>query len=270
MTVWRDGEWLDLAEAGVRADDRGFLLGDGLFETIRVTGGRAEHLPAHIQRLTAGAQALGLPLPAELGQLDAIVRELAERNALADAAVRLTLSAGRGLRGLERTDGAAVCTWLRASPLMRPPGDLALVTAPFARAPGSLAARHKTLSYVDNVAARRFARNQDAGMALMLDTAGHVSGADCANLFWMSRGKLFTPALDCAVLPGTARARVLAALPVSEVQAERAVLDRAEGAVVTNALLGAVAVAGIDGRALPAPQGLLAETVRLLAARHDD
>lgn len=233
----------------VPVDDRGLLLGDGLFETILARGGALEHWPEHLARLTAGCAALGLPAPD-----GAAARRLCERAvadaALSRAAVRLTLTAGSGGRGLDRPGQAQPRMFATASVSPVPTGPATLVTAAVRRNEHSPASRLKTLSYLDNVLARREAGGAEA---LMLNTAGQVACAAAANLFWIREGRLLTPALDCGALDGIMRGVVMARarardIPVEEVRVGREALDDAEGLFLTNSLIGVRAVAMLDGR----------------------
>ncbi len=247
MTVWLNGDWCDDDAAGTAPSDRGLMLGDGLFETLRFSGGRVSRLVAHEQRLRASCTALGLDCPLDQIALAPVIEELAGRNSLADAAIRLTLTAGSGERGLARSAASRPSCLITAAPLAIPPASITLAMSTLRRSGSSIAARHKTLSYVDNVMARRAARAAGADMALLLDNEGHLSGADCANLFWQRDGRLFTPALDCAVLPGTARAALIAGLEVEQGSHGPDSLAGAGAVFITNALMGAVAVTRIDG-----------------------
>lgn len=256
MTVWLNGEWVEDGAAGCAADDRGLLLGDGLFETLRYCGGRVRRVEAHERRLRASCAALDLACPLDRIELAPIIEQLVHRAGLQDAAIRLTLTAGSGERGLARSASAAPSCLITAAPLAAPPATLSLGTSSMRRSGSSLAARHKTLSYIDNVMARREARRAGADMALLLDSGGHLSGADCANLFWVSKGRLFTPALDCAVLPGTARAAILAGLEVEQDRFGPDSLAAADCVFVTNALIGAVVIASVDGKSVGAGQAV--------------
>ena len=247
--VWMDGQWGEAGAAGWPVNARNALLGDGVFETIRVRDGIPLRLPRHLARLRAGCAALGLDFRMDDATLQALCMEAALRNGLDDAALRLTVAARGGPRGLVRSDGA-VSILLSAAGRKVPDAPLRLSTSIIRRSASSFAARHKTLSYADNVAARREAAEAGADMALLLDTDGHVSGGDCANLFWVSGGALFTPSLDCAVLPGTVRAELVEGNAVETGTYGRDALDVADAAFVTNALMGVVPVADIDGRAL--------------------
>lgn len=236
-------------------DDRGLLLGDGLFETILARGGGLEHWEAHLARLTAGCAALGLPVPD-----GAAARRLCERAVedagLSRAAVRLTLTAGSGGRGLDRPAEVQPRLFATAAASPAPVGPVALVTVRVRRNERSPASRLKTLSYLDNVLARREAAGAEA---LMLNTVGQVACAASANLFWVRDGRLLTPSLDCGALEGIMRGVVIArarshGIAVEEVQADRADLDGVQGLFLTNSLIGVRAVSMLDGRPVaPSP-----------------
>ena len=111
--------------------------------------------------------------------------------------------------------------------------------------------------------ARREAREAGADEALMLNTHGELAGGAAANLFWVKADRLYTPHLDCGVLAGTVRARVIAAAaeagePVRAVRAAPAVLRQVDGMFLANSLIGLRPVAMFDGRAVRAWDGLAA------------
>jgi len=248
----------------IGADDRGFTLGDGLFETVLAEAGALRHLDAHLDRMTAGCAVLGLPAPNRGAAERLMTAALAEAGVTkVRAAVRLTLSAGPGGRGLERPAvlNPTLLATAAAAPLSA--GPARLVTATVRRNDRSPASRLKTLSYLDNILARAEALAAGGDEALMLNTRGEVACAAAANVFWVTGAQLFTPALDCGVLAGTARARLLAAAatmggPVQEVRAGPEALAGAEGILLTSSLAGARWVETLDGRPVgPSPQAVL-------------
>ena len=250
-------------------DDRGFTLGDGLFETVLARGGELVRLDAHLDRLTAGCASLGLP-PPDRGVAGALMRQALADAALqgARAAVRLTLTAGSGGRGLDRPAEPRLRLVATAAPAPPPATPARLVTAKVRRNDQSPAARLKTLAYLDNVLARAEARAAGADEALMLNTRGELACAAAANLFWIVGGRLFTPALSCGVLAGVARGQVLTqaagrGVAVDEVRAGREALDAAEAVFVTNVLVGVRPAATLDGRSF-APHGLVEQLSRAL------
>ncbi|HEY5006419.1 MAG TPA: aminotransferase class IV [Caulobacteraceae bacterium] len=246
--------------SAVPPDDRGFLLGDGLFETVLALSGRPLFLAEHLARLTRGCTVLGLPPPEEPVVRRALDQALAVAG-LTDgrAAVRLTWTAGSGGRGLDRPAQPQPRLVATASPAPLPLAPAALVIVSVRRNAGSPASRLKTLAYLDNVLARRGALAAGADEAVMLNTAGEIACAAAANLFWVSDGRLCTPTLDCGVLDGIVRAQVMAlsaamGVDVVEVRAGPQALSAAEAIFLTNSLIGVRAVGRLGDRLLPPHQ----------------
>lgn len=252
----------------ILANDRGFTLGHGLFETILWEDGVAAHWDAHLERLSRGCPALHLPAPDRDACRRAAEAALAQAGTPARAAVRLNWSAGSGGRGLDLPATLEPRLTATAAPAARPEGPATLASSAVRRNDGSPAARLKTLAYLDNVLARADARAAGADEALMLNTRGEVACAAAANLFWIADEVVRTPALDCGVLDGIVRAEVLRAcarlgIPCEEVRAGREALTGVP-VFLTNSLIGVRAVARLDGRDLPASDlvAALAEAVR--------
>jgi len=232
-------------------DDRGFLLGDGLFETVLFQAGQPVLWGAHVLRLGRGCEALGLPLP-DANRLKAeAARALKDRRlGQARAAVRLTWTAGSGGRGLSRPEPPTPRLIVSAAAAPRPETPASVMVSTIRRNARSPSARLKTLAYVDNVLARREAEAEGAEEALLLNTAGHVACAAAANIFWITGGSLYTPSLGCGVLDGILRAQVLASAPVQEVRANLDTLLKCEAAFLTNSLIGIRPIKTLAGRFL--------------------
>jgi len=237
----------------IPADDRGFTLGVGLFETILVIDGVPQFWREHLDRLTRGCARLGLPAPEAEDCREAAAEALARVHGR--AALRLSWTGGSGARGLAAPISPQPRLTAAAAPAPAVPASLSLATVGVRRNPSSLTSRLKTLSYLDNVCARQEAVAAGADEALMLNTGGMLACAAAANLFWFRGDILCTPALDCGVLDGIMRAAVLAEArasgrPVEEIEAPPSVLATCDGAFLTSSLIGAVPVAAVDGMML--------------------
>jgi branched-chain amino acid aminotransferase len=234
--VWLDGRILPADGPHLSVFDRGFQLGDGIFETLRVRGDHPTELPEHLARLRRSAAGLGIPLPSGLDALIAtgIAGLLAVEGldgASGDASVRITVSRGafRG-RGLLPPDEEATATIaIQAWPVAPPPADLLerglhLIASTVRRDPANPLATLKTTSRADYVYARVEARRAGADDALFLTVDGRLSEGTSANIFLIRRAgdgddtgeghgdgavELATPSLDCAILPGTTRSWLL-------------------------------------------------------------
>ncbi len=255
---------------GLPPDDRGLTLGDGLFETLLARDGQLVAFEAHLRRMAHGCGVLGLPEPDAVLALQLCLDALADAGLGAGrAAVRLTLTAGSGGRGLNRPATPAPRLFATAAPSPRPTTPAGLIIARARRNEGSPASRLKSLSYLDNVLARAEAAAAGADEAVMLNTRGQVACAGAANLFWLSQGRLCTPALQCGVLDGIVRRQVLTAMLATGQRAEEVAvgaeaLASVQAMVLTNSLIGVRAVSSLEGRALDSTD--LAQRLGKLAA----
>lgn len=268
--VWVDGRLAPSDEPQLTVFDRGFQLGDGVFETLRARAGRVTELDEHVARLGTSAAGLGIELPGDIrARLEGGIRELLDAEDLAgrdgDASIRITVSRGpysaRGL--LPDEPGITPTVVIQAWPV--PPASpaafergLHLVTSSVRRDPRSPLVTLKTTSRADYVFAKLEARRAGADDALFLTLDGVLSEATSANLFLVRAGsdgtpELATPSLDCAILPGTTRSWLLgwgarAGLRPLEDRLLPADLATAEEAFVSSSVAGVLPVTRFDGR----------------------
>lgn len=236
------------AEAAVSPFDRGFTLGDGLFETLRVKGGRVLRVEAHLARLAAGVKVLGMPLPS-LNLSEALSRTT-KANGLLEGVLRLTLTRGTGPRGVLPPAEPKPTLVITAAPLSPPMPPARLVIAQSTRRNDrSPLAQVKSLNYLDGILARQEAARRGADDAILLNTRDGVAETSIANLVAVIDGALVTPPLSEGVLPGIMRAEVIAA-GANERPLTADDLASAEEILLTSAL-GIRTVATLEGRPLP-------------------
>ncbi|HEU0243259.1 MAG TPA: aminotransferase class IV [Candidatus Limnocylindrales bacterium] len=225
--VWVNGEVLPADAPHITVFDRGFQLGDGIFETMRASGGRVTELAEHEARLRRSADGLDIDLPADVrARLERGIADLLAAEGLdgpgADASIRVTVSRGawssRGLlppRDVHLEPTIAIQAWpVVPAPPSHLEGGLHLVASAVRRDPANPLVTLKTTSRADYVFARLEARRAGADDALFLTTSGHISESTTANVFLVRRAadgvpELATPALGCAILPGTTRSWLL-------------------------------------------------------------
>jgi len=219
--AWVNGAIVAAGDPVLTAFDRGFQLGDGIFETLRARGGRPTELAEHLARLRRSALGLAIPLPDDVDAVVArAIEELLDAETLGgtdgDASVRITVSRGpffgRGL--LPPDEHPAPTIVVQAWPVPPTPAShlevgLHLVASGVRRDPESPLSALKTTSRADYVYARLEARRAGADDAVFLTIDGHLSEGTTANIFLVRRGELATPSLDCAILPGTTRSWLL-------------------------------------------------------------
>ena len=246
----------------IDADDRGFTLGDGLFETVLWENGALAAFEAHVPRLIAGCATLGLPAPDGEALESAAIAAIEQAGLQTTrAAVRLTWTAGSGGRGLDRPTRVMPRLIATAAASPKPTTPARLIVSTIRRNESSPASRLKSLAYLDNVLARREARATGADEGLMLNNRGEIACAAAANVFWFERETLVTPALECGVLDGIMRAVVIERArglgwEVREDRAPVAALTDATGVFLTNSLIGIRPVGTLGGRAVPSHQHL--------------
>jgi branched-chain amino acid aminotransferase len=254
-----NGVPLDGATGPFDLGDRGLTLGDGLFETIAVFGGRPAMLGAHLDRLCAAAAEIRLAV--DRAFCEAEVLALAAAANEGDCVVRLTATRGAGARGLAIPEGAAptIVASSSAFPKEALNAPIRLATVSIRRNPTSFASRAKTLSYIDGVLAFDEARRAGADDALMLNAHGKVGSTAMANLFAVFDAEVATPPVSEGVLPGIVRRLALEAASRLGFRAvERPLmpeeLEVADAVFATNSVRLVMPVMEIDGRRTKANQ----------------
>lgn len=246
MIVWHDGKLEEDAAVRIDPSDRGFTLGDGIFETMAMRAGKVLRLDAHLARLRTGCEVLALPLPE--ADLPAAIDAVCTANRLPDAAIRLTLSRGPAPRSLLPPARARPTLLITPFPWPGAPTPARCIVATVTRRNEfSPLARIKAISYLDNILARQEAAARGANEAILLNTAGRVAEATVSNLFAVKDGRIFTPPVAEGALPGTMRGLVLEAYEGVEVPIEAEDLFKADGLFLTNSL-GIRTVATVDGK----------------------
>ena len=260
MTCWLNGALLASGSAAIDPDDRGFTLGDGLFETIRVDDGRPAQLPRHLHRLRAGAAMLGIPVPWDDHALGVALADTITANAVRNGSARLTLSRGPAPRGVgspqkSRPTGLITAAGAASAPAVPVHAILCTTTR---RNEWSPLSRIKSLNYLDGVLARMEAERRGAGEALLLNTRGVLAEASAASLLVLCDGRLLTAPVADGALPGIRRALLIERCGAAESSLPPEALLRAD-AVFLSSSLGLRAVASLDGQALSRRDDLLAE-----------
>ena len=256
--VYVNGTFYTEEQAALSALDRGFTLGDGLFETMRARRGRIFRLLQHLARLRQGALVLELPLPAE-GKLAGALQEALARLPSAEAVVRLTISRGvDGGRGLALPLQPSPTIVIRATPLVVYPAEayqrgLGVHLSGIRRNDSSPLSKIKSTNYGDAILARHEAAKLGSDDAVLLNTRGEVACASAANLFIVSSERLLTPPRESGVLPGVTRACVLdlaAALKINAAESPFGpeALAQADEAFLTNSLVGVLPLTRVNGR----------------------
>jgi branched-chain amino acid aminotransferase len=266
VKVWLDGALLEADQARVSVRDHGLTVGDGVFETMKVTGGVPFALSRHLARLAESAARLGLAAPTP-EVLRAGAAELLAAHAHGEVGrLRITVTGGDGPAGTERgTSGPTVL--MVAGPGSHWPGSAALATVPWPRNERSAVAGAKTTSYAENVVALQYAKQRGAGEALFLDTQGRLCEGTGSNVFVVVDGQLLTPSLATGCLAGVTRALVIEWSGATEAELPVSALDEATEVFITSSTRDVQPVHAVDGRTYATDGKLTAAAVADFAER---
>jgi branched-chain amino acid aminotransferase len=229
--------WQTLDQGAIAPNDRGFTLGDGVFETLLVLEGQICLLSQHLERLAEGLRILTLALPNSRSVLKELLQDTIQRNHLSTGILRLTISRGISQRGLPADPAAlptVVITPSRGQPSFSP---VRLILAQSTRRNEfSPLSRIKSLNYLDNVLARQEAIAQAADDAVLLNTRGQITESTAATLCVQLGEQWLTPPVEAGVLPGILRQRLLERGVVQLQTLWPADLEQAEAMLLCNSL----------------------------------
>lgn len=273
-----EGEYHHRDEASVSVFDSAFLVGDGIWEGIRLHHGTFAFLDLHLDRLFSGLEAVSIEPPWDRDGVTRLLHEVVEHNGMHDGAhVRLMVSRGRKKTPSQHpanlVAGPTVVVTAEhklANPEVRARGVVLRTVSVRRPPPNTLDQRLNCHSKLHEVVALIEATEQGADEALMLDTDGHVATCNATNFFCVRDGVLLTSAATHN-LPGITRHVVLREARAHDLAVEERPftpeeLDEAEEAFVTGTFGGITPVRELDGRALEVPGPVTAQLHRLYEA----
>jgi aminodeoxychorismate lyase len=261
MTIFLNGQFVPEAQAVIPVNDRGFLYGDGLFETVRVVSGRSFRLAQHLERMMRGADFLKIKSPFTPKELQQFGEQLIDQNQMPEAILRVTLTRGPGERGYTpKANGRpTVVMTLHAAPPSETPVQWSLITSSFRVLAADPLSSFKTLNKLTHVMARAEAAEKGADEALLINTNGEVAETASGNVFWVYNDKICTTPTGRGVLPGITRAVVLEICQTLGLLTNKRVikpeaLKDSEGIFITQSAYGIVPVVTFDGEPVaPSP-----------------
>jgi len=261
MQVYVNGALLPKEQAVVSVFDHGLLYGDGVFEGIRVYGGKVFLLGEHVERLYESALAIRLVIPISPAEMTAAVEKTVAANGIKDGYVRLVVTRGSGSLGLDIRKTSDPQVIVIADTISLYPAELyekgmQIITASTIRNhPAALSPRIKSLNYLNNILAKIEATDAGAPEAIMLNHKGDVAECTGDNLFLVKKGELLTPPVDSGVLDGVTRRAVMrlaegAGVTVREITLQRHDVYVADECFLTGTAAEVIPVVGVDGRTI--------------------
>lgn len=255
--TWVSGRFVDPQKPSLGVQERGFLYGDGLFETMRLRHGQPLHWKEHLERLRNGCAAMNISFP-----LEEICTGVRETSALLEnGTLRLTVTRGetpgRGLLPTLNSTATVVVTGYEGEPYPEESykkGFSACLIS-FPRSHLSPLVKLKSLNCLENIWGRVEAAAAGANEGIFCNYMGEIAEGTTSNVFLVIKEKLVTPPPECGLLPGIMRAQVLSLaekLGITAVQAKVYPQDfrRAEESFLTNSLMGVMPLVSINGNSV--------------------
>lgn len=245
MIVWLNGYYKTTEESLIPITDRGFLLGDGIFETLYYDGHQLECLEAHLIRLKQGLDLFHIPLLYSENSLHIIILDLLLKNNLnlEPAAVRITLTRGTSERGLAIAKNYKPTLLIQCFPYKRERKVLKLGISQY-RHPGySLLSKTKHLGYQLSILGRLEAQQRQLDDVIFLNSNDEVVCSTSANIFALIRRELITPPLTSGCLPGIKRGQLIKNLRSKKDKVSvrpllhRELTEKADEIFLTNSLI---------------------------------
>ena len=243
----------------IYANDRGLLLGDGLFETIKSVSGVLHYFDRHYNRLKKAAAILEMPLSYSLDDLKHYGEQLLKSNQLMDqvAAVRITLTRGRGERGISVSSSSPTLLMTAVayddSVADKP---IRMMVTDNRRNEYSVLTTLKTTQYLESIMARQSAQACGFDEGMLLNTKGMLTESSVANIFFVKDDHLITPPISDGVLPGIMRQLILDYCATTGISVEERSVAPTEvygmtAAFQTNSLIGIQLMSCFDDYYLP-------------------
>jgi len=259
-TIYQNGFYLDENRAHVSLSDRGFLAGEGAFETLRAYQGHVIFFEEHFKRLHDSTQTLGLKFPVSNARLKFLVDEMMNMNKLSDAVVRIYISSeGTSLGDLDsppkQVNLIISCLPFESFPAKFYEEGISTILIKDVLAESGILARIKSLNYLSRLLARRQARSQGAFEGILLNGEGRIAEGSGSNLFIVRKERVFTPPLEEGALPGVTRSQIFRIaekekIPLDEKPIALEDLHEAEEIFLTSTLKEVMPVRSVEDQAL--------------------
>ena len=205
-----NGDWQLASKSTVSLYDAGFLLGDGLFETIRFQNGRLFQPEKHLKRLHSGLNIIQIELDKSNTELISCLEEMVIRNDIRSGLLRLMITRGK-IEGTPWNFTGIPNVYITIRPLTEEPKKPVKVVFypeekyPIIRFNPAI----KSLNYIGNMLAKKNAEKEGAFEPVFFNRDGYVTECAIRNIFFIQDKTLMTPGIDLGVLPGVMRETIM-------------------------------------------------------------
>jgi len=254
---------------GERADSRiplrALFFGEGLFETFRYKSRMPIFFDRHYDRMERGARLLRIPF-VERDDLAGILKSAVANSGISDAYVKICLLSGGALNYYDDASRGDVAIVVRDYESRTGPARVCINE--FRRISDSPIYGVKSLNYLENIIARREARLNGYDEAVFLNERGEIAEGTASNIFWVRKDTLYTPSVECGILPGIIREILIDSVNALCIGVEEGgyypeSLTGSRFAFLTNSLSGSMLISQLGNAEFPLDDGLY-ETIKKL------
>jgi branched-chain amino acid aminotransferase len=261
MKIYIDGTYYDQSQALIPVFDHGLLYGDGVFEGLRIYNDHIFKLHEHLIRIQESAKAILLDIGMSFHDLECAVRETVRVNKKKNGYIRLVITRGDGLLGLDPSTCPKARVIIIVGDIQIYPEEyytkgIKLITSSYRRIPAEcFDVRIKSLNYLNNILAKIEARQAGCLECVMLNTAGHVAECTADNIFTVKKNQLFTPPSHEGALEGITRNTVIELAQSLGINVAESILTRfdlynADECFLTGTAAEIIPVISIDNRTI--------------------
>jgi D-alanine transaminase len=254
-----NGLFSPVAQAVVSIEDRGFQLGDGVYEVLRTYGGRLHAVKAHLQRLFRSLEAIELQHPFTPAEIEGIIRQCVERAALSESLVYLQITRGAGKRSKEFPQAISPTLVLTVRKLEERPAALRTHGARIMTVRDFRWQRCdiKSICLLANVLALNRAKAAGFDEALFIEDDNTVAECSSANIFIVKSGRVGTPPKSPRLLGGVTRDELMVLagrhdVPLDERPVMVAELLEADEVFLSSTTVAVLPVTHVDRRRISA------------------
>jgi branched-chain amino acid aminotransferase len=214
VEIWINNKIISAKNARVSVFDRGFMYGDGVFETMRSYGGRVFGLNAHMDRIANSLKVVKIKIPYSKAFIEKELYRLLKVNNLKDAYIRLMITRGEGTVGLAKIDCAlpTVVIFVKRFtpyPAKMYKNGISIKIVKVRQNENSPVSGIKSISFLNYILARLEAKEGGFDDGIMLNSKGMICESTISNIFLIRKNQLATPPKTSGILPGITRDVIL-------------------------------------------------------------
>ena len=210
MKIYINGKIVDETEAKISVFDRGYLFGEGLFETFRSYKGHLPFLDDHLHRMEWSATFIGIPFP-HPETIKRGIKEVLQANNLSDARIKILLSTlNKGMRPHVNTEDSEINLVILCEAFIPLPDKdyeegVHLAVIHSVKNDPVPSSNIKAMNYLSKMIARKEFQEKSAFDGILVNSSGFVTETTSSNIFWYDGKKIHTPPVEAGLLPGITR-----------------------------------------------------------------